>query len=215
MTDTQQFETFMRNYQNMVFSTSLRLVASESDAQDIAQEVFLKAYERFDELKDSPTVGGWLKTVATNLSLNHISRYRGRWRFFSEMFNREEGDDFTLEIPAAESTSDHMNEADQRQILEEALRRLPPAQRAPLVLYHYEGKSYEEIALLTNCSLSKVKTDIFRAREALRKRLKIDLAREEGWEEFGGSSATEPVKRERHDHGRMPMLSHLLAPTAI
>lgn len=215
MTDTQQFETFMRNYQNMVFSTSLRLVASESDAQDIAQEVFLKAYERFDELKDSPTVGGWLKTVATNLSLNHLSRYRGRWRFFSEMFNREDGDDFTLEIPAAESTSDHMNEADQRQILEEALRRLPAGQRAPLVLYHYEGKSYEEIALLTNCSLSKVKTDIFRAREALRKRLKIDLAREEGWEEFGGSAATARVKRDRRDHGRVPMLSHLLAPNAI
>lgn len=215
MTDIEQFEQFMRNYQNMVFSTSLRLVASESDAQDIAQEVFLKAYERFAELKDSPTVGGWLKTVATNLSLNHLSRYRGRWRFFSEMFNREEGDDFTLEIPAAESTSDHMREADQRQILEEALRRLPPAQRAPLVLYHYEGKSYEEIALLTNCSLSKVKTDIFRAREALRKRLKVDLAREEGWEEYGGSSATAPTRRNDNRSGRLTMLGQLLSPSPL
>lgn len=214
MTEIEQFEVFMRNYQNMVFSTALRLVASESDAQDIAQEVFLKAFERYADLKDSPTVGGWLKTVATNLSLNHLSRYRGRWRFFSEMFNREEEDDFTLEIPAAESTSDHMNEADQRQILEEALKRLPAAQRAPLVLYHYEGKSYEEIALLTNCSLSKVKTDIFRAREALRKRLKIDLAREEGWEEFGGSSAAVATGRRDRNDERIPMLSHFMAPSA-
>src|SRR5688500_2534569 len=136
MSDPEQFEAFMRNYQNMVFSTALRLLASESDAKDIAQEVFLKAFERFDDLKNSPTVGGWLNTVATNLSLNHLSRYRGRWRVFSEMFQREDEDDLTLEIPAPESTSHHMNEADQRQILVEALRRLPNAQRAPLVLYH-------------------------------------------------------------------------------
>src|SRR5690349_5232393 len=87
MTDAQHFEAFMRNYQNMVFSTAMRLVANEAEAQDIAQEVFLKAYERFGELKDSPTVGGWLKTVATNMSLNHLQRYRARWSFFSEMFS--------------------------------------------------------------------------------------------------------------------------------
>src|ERR1041384_8325800 len=129
MTDTEQFEVFMRNYQNMVFSTALRLLANESEAQDVSQEVFLKAYERFADLRHSPTVGGWLKTVTTNLCLNHLSRYRARWRFFSEMFHREEEDDFTLEIPAAESTSDHMHELDQRKIVEQALHRLPPAQR--------------------------------------------------------------------------------------
>ena len=87
MTDAQQFETFMRNYQNMVFSTSMRLLANHAEAEDVSQEVFLKAYERWDHLRDSPTVGGWLKTVATNLSLNHLSRYRARWSFFSELFS--------------------------------------------------------------------------------------------------------------------------------
>ena len=86
MTDAQQFEAFMQNYQNMVFSTALRLVASRAEAEDISQEVFLKAYERFAELRDSPTAGGWLKKVATNMSLNHLSRYRARWSFFSELF---------------------------------------------------------------------------------------------------------------------------------
>jgi len=76
----------MRNYQNMVFSTAMRLLTNQSEAEDVTQEVFLRAYERFGELQGSPTVGGWLKTVATNLSLNHLSRYRSRWKFFSEMF---------------------------------------------------------------------------------------------------------------------------------
>ena len=66
MNQTEHFEQFMRNYQNMVFSTALRLTANEAEAQDIAQEVFLKAYERYGELRSSPTVGGWLKTVATS-----------------------------------------------------------------------------------------------------------------------------------------------------
>ncbi|MSU64631.1 MAG: sigma-70 family RNA polymerase sigma factor [Opitutus sp.] len=74
------FTTFMRNYQDMVFSVAVRLTANEAQAEDISQEVFLKAFENFDHLSTSPTAGGWLKTVATNLSLNHLSRYRKRWR---------------------------------------------------------------------------------------------------------------------------------------
>src|SRR5512135_2339347 len=85
MSDAQQFEAFMRQYQNMVFSTAMRLLANPTEAEDVAQEVFLKAYERFAELGDSPTAGGWLRKVATNLSLNHLSRYRSRWSFFSEL----------------------------------------------------------------------------------------------------------------------------------
>lgn len=82
MTDAQQFEAFLLNYQNLVFSTAMRLTANQSEAEDITQEVFLRAYERFGELQHSPTVAGWLKTVARNLSLNHLSRYRARWSFF-------------------------------------------------------------------------------------------------------------------------------------
>ena len=59
MTEAHHFEAFMRNYQNMVFSTAFRLVANQAEAEDISQEVFLKAYERYDQLRDSPTVGGW------------------------------------------------------------------------------------------------------------------------------------------------------------
>jgi RNA polymerase sigma-70 factor (ECF subfamily) len=214
MHESEQFEVFMRNYQNMVFSTALRLLANESEAQDVSQEVFLKAFERFADLKNSPTVGGWLKTVTTNLCLNHLSRYRKRWRLFSDLFHKDDtDDDFTVQIPAPESTSDHMNDMDQRQIVEQALHRLPNTQRVPLVLYHYDGKSYEEIAELTGNSLSKVKTDIFRAREALRKKLRIDLAGEEGWEEYGGKTAprTPPAPAPRQERDRLMMTGHLAA----
>lgn len=179
MTDGQQFETFLHEHQNMVFSTAMRLLANQSEAEDVTQEVFLRAYERFGELRESPTVRGWLKTVATNLSLNHLSRYRARWRFFSEIFHRTEDDeDRELDFPAPDDTHEALAQADRREIVERALRGLPPAQRVPLVLYHFDGLRYEEIAAKLGVSLGKVKTDIFRAREALRRVLRLQLAEE-------------------------------------
>jgi RNA polymerase sigma-70 factor (ECF subfamily) len=179
MTDAQQFEAFMRDYQNMVFSTAMRLLANPSDAEDIAQEVFLKAYERFAELRLSPTAGGWLKTVATNLSLNHLSRYRARWSFFSDMFSGGgEEEEREVDFAAPHDLAEEVAAADRHELVEKALMKLPPAQRVPLVLYHMEGMRYEEIAAKLNVSLGKVKTDIFRGREALRKKLQIQLAEE-------------------------------------
>ena len=176
MTEANHFEAFMRNYQNMVFSTAFRLVGNQAEAEDIAQEVFLKAYERYDQLRDSPTVGGWLKTVATNLSLNHLTRYRARWRFFSEMAPPHDDTDVMLEIPAPETLHQELHAADQRRLVDAALQKLPASQRVPLVLFHLEGKSYEEISVALGISLSKVKIDIFRGREALRRKLKINPA---------------------------------------
>ena len=168
----------------MVFSTAVRLLANEAEAKDIAQEVFIKAYERFSDLEGSPTVGGWLRTVTTNLCLNHLTRYRNRWRFFSEMGSADSDDEPAMDIPAPEVTGEQLNEADQRRVLEEALQKLPAGQRVPLVLYHFENKTYDEIAGQMRISLSKVKTDIFRGREALRKKLMMKGAAEEVREEY-------------------------------
>src|SRR5437762_6559475 len=116
MTDAQQFEVFMRNYQNMVFSTAMRLTANQSEAEDISQEVFLKAYERFGNLRDSPTAGGWLKTVATNMSLNHLSRYRARWTFFSDLFSGSgEGTEKEVEFPAPQDLEEDLARADRHE----------------------------------------------------------------------------------------------------
>jgi len=169
------FTTFMRNYQDMVYSTAARLTGNDAQAEDIAQEVFLKAYENYGHLSTSPTAGGWLKTVATNLSLNHLSRYRKRWRFFSE-FRRDdaggEGDAPEVEFAAPDTFFSGVDADDRRALVEHALAQLPQHQRVPLVLYHFEDLPYEEIARKLGVSLAKVKTDILRARAALAKILR-------------------------------------------
>lgn len=157
MAEDEEFETFIRNYQNMVFSVSARILGNLTDAEDITQEVFIKAYERFRHLRNSRAIGGWLKTVATNLSINHLNRYRARWRFFSE-------EAAPVEIAAPEVE----RENDRQEMLERAIRKLPDAQRVSLVLFHFQDMSYEEIAAKLGVSLAKVKTDIHRGRETLK-----------------------------------------------
>lgn len=167
----------MRNYQNMVFTTAYRLTANHAEAQDIAQETFLKAYDRFESLRNAPTAGGWLKTVATNLSLNHLSRYRKRWSFFTDLrrdddAGGESGEDFAARTAAPETReSAALAQQDTREVLEDALAKLPADQRAAIVLYHFEDMPYQEIAAKLKVSLAKVKTDILRGRETLRKKL--------------------------------------------
>lgn len=162
-----EFEAFVREFEDMVYASAVRLLAHEADAEDIAQTVFLRAYERFAELRGQPTVAGWLKTVTTNLCLNHLERYRARWRFFSEL---GEDDGATFDPAAGEPAPDQALDDTRRQArLESALRGLPPHQRVPLVLFHFEGRSYDEIARLVGVSVGKVKTDMHRGRLALRR----------------------------------------------
>jgi RNA polymerase sigma-70 factor (ECF subfamily) len=170
MTVPLDFTTFMRNYQDMVYSTAVRLVSNEAQAEDISQEVFIKAHEHWDSLRGSPTAGGWLKTVATNLSINHLQRYRKRWSFFSDLVHRsDEGEEREVEFAAPDTFFDEMDATERRAQLEAALARLPDHQRIPLVLFHFEDLPYDEIAKRLRVSLSKVKTDILRGREALAK----------------------------------------------
>lgn len=173
MTDPDRFEAFVLEYQHMVFATAVRLLGNPTEAEDIAQTVFLKAFERFAEIGASPSVPGWLKTVTTNACLNHLSRYRKRWRLFSELSGRDEDGEMQFEdrIAVEDTTAAGLEEAERQQQLEEALQGLPDHQRVPLVLFHFEHRSYQEIADLLKVSLGKIKTDIHRGRDALRRLL--------------------------------------------
>jgi RNA polymerase sigma-70 factor, ECF subfamily len=171
MTDVERFEAFVRKYQDMVFATAVRLLGNPAEAEDVAQSVFLKAFEQFDTIGSSPAAAGWLRTVARNACLNHLSRYRSRWRFFSELGSTNEGTDTPYEVAAPGVPGRELEQADERDRLEHAMRRLPSHQRLPLVLFHFEEASYEEISRMLGVSLAKVKTDIHRGREALRQQL--------------------------------------------
>ena len=173
MSDAARFEAFVREYQNMVFATAVRLLGRESDAEDVAQTVFMRAFERFATIGHSPSAAGWLKTVTTNLCLNHLSRYRARWQFFSELEAAEEKPALAAKLARASAADEDLERMERQERLELALRRLPDHQRVPLVLFHFEEMSYQAIAEALRISVAKVKSDIHRGRDALRQELAI------------------------------------------
>jgi RNA polymerase sigma-70 factor, ECF subfamily len=176
MTGAEPFEAFVRRYQDMVFATAVRLLGNVPDAEDAAQTVFLRAFQRYAQLAVSPAAGGWLKTTTRNVCFNHLSRYRARWKFFSEM-DTADGAAFESTLESQVSRALESEIAERHERLEQAVRRLPDRQRVPLVLFHFEELSYEEIAEALDVSVAKVKTDIHRGREALRRLLADDVRR--------------------------------------
>jgi RNA polymerase sigma-70 factor (ECF subfamily) len=178
MSDTARFEAFVREYQDMVYGTAVRLLGNPAEAEDVAQSVFLRAFERFGEIGGSRRAPGWLRTVTRNLCLNHLTRYRRRFLLFSETESPESGrpaGDCAGRLAAPAAVVGASNDDEER--LGTALEALPDHQRVPLVLFHFEEMSYQDIASALGVSLAKVKSDIHRGREALRKELRPDHAR--------------------------------------
>jgi RNA polymerase sigma-70 factor, ECF subfamily len=168
------FEAFVLRHQDLVFATAVRLLGNRRDAEDIAQNVFLKAYQHFGEISGHPGAAAWLKTVTTNDCLNHLSRYRSRWRLFSELGRQDaEGEhvDYEMTLAANSTPADALESADRRRQLATALLKLPPHQRVPLVLFHFDQMSYQDIAARLGVTLAKIKSDIHRGREVLAKLL--------------------------------------------
>jgi RNA polymerase sigma-70 factor (ECF subfamily) len=85
VTIAERFEGFLLEFQDMVYATALRLLGNPAEAEDVAQTVFLKAFEHFGALDGNPSAPGWLKTVATHECLNHLARYRKRWSVFARL----------------------------------------------------------------------------------------------------------------------------------
>lgn len=172
MGDLQQFEVFMQQHQDMVYAVAVRLLSSTAEAEDVAQETFLRAYEHFAAVQHYERPDAWLRTVTTRLCLNYLERYRARWKFFSEFGEADESGHKEMEIPIEETQTQGADDAVRSELLDQALRQLPDAQRVPLVLYHLENVPYEDIARQTGLPLGTVKTNIHRGRQALARYLR-------------------------------------------
>lgn len=170
MTAHEPFEAFVAAHQHLVFGTALRLLGDPAEAEDIAQSVFLKAYERFDALQ-GPEATGWLRTVATNLCLNHLSRHRTRWVLWSTLSRADDDPVDDWPDPRQQPIDADLIARESQSALQAALLALPDHQRVPLVLVHFHDMRYDEVARHLRVPLTKVRSDIFRGRQALRRAL--------------------------------------------
>ena len=160
----------MRAHQHMVYTTAARLSGNDRQAEDIAQEAFLKAYENFAQLRTQP----FCRAAGSNghtesVPQPHLALPPPLAAVLGDASADSEEDEPEVEFALPDDVLAGVDADVRHELIEEALQRLPERQRLPLVLYHFEELSYEEIAEKLGISLAKVKIDIFRARAALAK----------------------------------------------
>ncbi len=169
--DNKAFELLVRRYQKLVYNVIYQMLRNHDTASDLTQDTFLKAYKALPSFDTKKSFKPWLLKIATNLSLNSIRDNK-----------HQQSLDELLEVnPQAEpiAVEDVEQEVEWRvsqHMLFEALGELPLKQREAFVLRYQHDLPYEEIAEISELSVSSVKSLLFRARENLRKLLTGRLA---------------------------------------
>ncbi len=167
--DTSAFEKVVERHQALVAGTAARMLGSNSDMEDIAQQVFIRVWKSARRYVPRAKFTTWLLKITRNLVFNELRRAKRRAQIPLQSDPGAEEiqlKDETNPAPDASLLEDELQRA-----IEEAIMQLPESQRMALVLRRYEQLSYEEIAGVLDLSVPAVKSVLFRARTELRSRL--------------------------------------------
>ena len=172
--DATAFAALVEKYKQPVMNLAWRTLRDETEAEDLAQNVFVQAWKSAERYQATAKFSTWLFTIARNLCLNEIRR---RTRHPAESLDQTREDDgeqpiFQVEDKRLAAAPDELLRGELERKVDEALAALPENQRLALALCKQEELSYEEIAAVLDCSLSATKSLIHRARETLKARLK-------------------------------------------
>jgi len=157
--DIRAFSAIVSNYQKMVFTIVLKIVANKEDAEDITQEVFVKVFKSLEQFKEESEFSTWLYRIAYNTTLSEL---RKRKLSFTPINDN---------LDAVNELSDDEEEMDSTQIklqyLDEALKKLPPDEIFLVTLYYFKEQSMEAISQISNLTVANVKVKLHRIRKKL------------------------------------------------
>jgi RNA polymerase sigma-70 factor (ECF subfamily) len=159
--DLAAFEELIRRYQQMIHALTFRMTGSMSDAEDLAQEVFIQAFRKLDGFRGDSQFSTWLYRIGINTCLNWRKSQLRRAQMHEEWANQPRtGTEANTDLAAR---------------VQEALLALPPKQRAAVILTTYEGLNHAEAARALGCSETTVSWRVFTARKLLKKWLQSDI----------------------------------------
>jgi RNA polymerase sigma-70 factor (ECF subfamily) len=180
--DTTSFELLLQRYRSPLVNFLYRMVRDREQAEDLAQEVFLRVYRAREEYVPSAKFTTWLFRIATNLALNSVrdNRYHKMETSIDApvMADAEDGEERQFELADQHpDIEQHLVEEARKKMIRHAIDKLPEKQRAAVLLHKYQELDYAEIAKILSCSESALKSLLFRAYETLRVELAPLVAR--------------------------------------
>ena len=161
--DRTAFAEIVRLYQQAVYNVAYRMMGNAHDAEDAAQDAFIRAYQFFDRFNPDRPLAPWLKRITVNVCLNRLNARKPASSLDDDLPPPKD----PHPGPEIQTANRQREERIRSEILE-----LPPNYRAVIELRHFQEMSYDEIASTLKRPLSSVKSDLFRARKILAERLK-------------------------------------------
>jgi RNA polymerase sigma-70 factor (ECF subfamily) len=165
--ELEAYGELVRRYQTSVYNVCYRILGERREAEDLAQETFIRAHQKLQSYDENRPFGPWIRRVATNMCLNHLQSDRHPALPLDEEHDVRADGSGSDTAAAAEARA-------ARASIRQAIRSLPPHYRAVIELRHFQGLTYEEIADALALPLSDVKSHLFRSRKLLAQRLKAD-----------------------------------------
>jgi RNA polymerase sigma-70 factor (ECF subfamily) len=159
--DMAAFDELMIRYERQIYRLCYRFVENRDDALDLAQEVFIKAFEHLGTFRRESSLKTWLYRIAINHCINHVRKHSQEFVEVSEWTGSTNA-----------SVQSQLEEREQREQFRRLVKKLPPKQKAILELRINEQLSYDEIARISGRSVSTIKASVFFALEKLRKLVK-------------------------------------------
>ncbi|HEX4535469.1 MAG TPA: sigma-70 family RNA polymerase sigma factor [Candidatus Acidoferrum sp.] len=171
--DEQSFALLLHRYRTPLVNFLFRMVRNREQAEDLAQEVFIRVYRARADYVPSAKFTTWLFRIATNLALNSVRDTRHQRMEVSldapVTVDSEEGDERPLDVAEKNpNIEEHLVQEAQRDMIRHAIDKLPEKQRAAVLLHKYQDLDYGEISKILSCSESALKSLLFRAYETLR-----------------------------------------------
>ena len=166
--EERAFSELVERYQTRLLNFIYRTIGDRDRAEDLVQEVFIRVYRHLHRFDRSKKFSTWAYTIASNLAKNELrNRSRNPLVLFQTMQGAGDDEDRPLQFEDSTSRPDDMyRHRHLRELVEDTVAKLPEHHRQVFVLRELEGKSYEEIAEITDCNLGTVKSRLNRARTA-------------------------------------------------
>lgn len=170
--DKKAFDILVRKYQHKVVNLIARYVHDSSEVLDVAQEAFIKAYRAMPNFRGDSAFYTWMYRIAINTAKNYLVAQGRRLSFTSSDVQEAEQFDGESNLKEYATPENLLLKDDVEKAVFSAIEQLPDDLRTAIILREMEGLSYEEIAQAMTCPVGTVRSRIFRAREAIDKRLK-------------------------------------------
>ncbi|MGQ9526064.1 MAG: sigma-70 family RNA polymerase sigma factor [Armatimonadota bacterium] len=170
--DNEAFNELVKRFERQVYNLAYRLTGNHDDAEDVASEAFVRAYNAIRRFRGDCALSTWLYRIVTNVYLDERKRRTAHPYSSLEEYLEVQDGQIKRQIEDTSPSPDEAAERSERaSALQAAISSLPEFQRIMIVLYHVQELPYEEIAQILNMPVGTVKSRLNRARRALRDRL--------------------------------------------